>query len=217
MIVYYFRSPDRLTDVRLAELRQQLPSQQRQIVDAMHTRLHRCEQTAAYIMLCNAVAHSLGEAGGVETAVRAFEEADLTMPQMEFPLWGFGEHGKPYMTNYEGVYFNISHCSKAVAVAVGSREVGVDVEGRRRYSDGLLQRSMSDAEQAEIRESADSEATFARLWTRKEAYFKWLGTGILITRLPHTEDDARRAGCHIDTQYVEEGAFFLSTAFGISS
>jgi len=209
--IYYYSDFDQVTDSVLDEMTSWMSQQQQELIASLHTPMHKREQALAYAMLCLALREGFDGQQGV---VRCGEELFTAGAGMErLPLWRVAEHGKPFLTNYVGVYFNISHCSRAVAVAMSHQDVGVDVEGRRRFSDGLLARSMSQAEQAAVRGSADPEATFARLWTRKEAYFKWLGTGILITRLPHTESDAQEEGCAIETQYVERDAFFLSVAF----
>lgn len=102
--------------------------------------------------------------------------------QKEFGLEAFrietGEHGKPYLADYPHVHFSISHCQKAIAVAVSDRPVGIDVESFRRFGDGLLDKTMNGSEKAEILASANPEETFASYWTRKEAVFKLVGTGI---------------------------------------
>jgi len=102
--------------------------------------------------------------------------------QKEYGLEKFGigadDHGKPYLVDHQDVYFNISHCQKAIGVAVSDRPVGIDVESFRRFGDGLLDKTMNDAEKAEILASGNPEETFAAYWTRKEAVFKLIGTGI---------------------------------------
>ena len=102
--------------------------------------------------------------------------------QKEFDLNDFrvdvGDHGKPFLTDHPDIHFNISHCRNAIAVAVSDRPVGLDVESFRRFGDGLLDKTMNDFERAEILESANPEETFAAYWTRKEAVFKLMGTGI---------------------------------------
>jgi len=211
MTIFYFSDFDLVTDSVLDEMTRWMSTQQQELIASLHTPMHKREQALAYAMLCRALREGFDGEQGVVRCGKELFSAGIGMDRL--PLWRVEEHGKPFLTNYEGVYFNISHCSRAVAVAMSYRDVGVDVEGRRRFSDGLLTRSMSEAEQEEVRSSADPEATFARLWTRKEAYFKWLGTGILITRLPFTECDAQEASCCIETQYVEKDAFFLSVAF----
>lgn len=89
-----------------------------------------------------------------------------------------GEHGKPYLTDYPHIHFNISHCQKAIAVVVGDRPVGIDVESFRHFGNGLLDKTMNSAEKAEILASEVPEEVFAAYWTRKEAVFKLIGTGI---------------------------------------
>lgn len=39
-----------------------------------------------------------------------------------------GQHGKPYLRDYPGIHFNISHCEGLVACAFSDTETGVDVE-----------------------------------------------------------------------------------------
>jgi len=102
--------------------------------------------------------------------------------QKEFALETFcievEEHGKPYLAGHQDIHFNISHCQKAIAVAVSDRPVGIDVESFRRFGDGLLDKTMNGSEKAEILASANQEETFAAYWTRKEAVLKLAGTGI---------------------------------------
>ena len=89
-----------------------------------------------------------------------------------------GEHGKPFIEGRSDIHFNISHCQKAIAVVVSDQPVGIDVESFRKYSDGLLDKTMNETEKAEILASATPEETVACYWTRKEAVFKMQGTGI---------------------------------------
>ena len=56
--------------------------------------------------------------------------------------------------------------------------IGVDVEAFRSFSDGLLNKSMNSSEKTAILASEEPQEAFASLWTRKEAVFKLLGTGI---------------------------------------
>ena len=88
------------------------------------------------------------------------------------------EFGKPYLVDHTGVFFNISHCQKAIAVAVSDKPVGIDVESFRHFGDGLLDKTMNESEKTDILASEVPEETFASYWTRKEAVFKLIGTGI---------------------------------------
>ncbi len=88
------------------------------------------------------------------------------------------DHGKPFITGCPGIHFNISHCTKAIAVVVSDAPVGVDVEAFRNFSDGLLDKSMNETERQQILTSESPLETFTSFWTRKEAVFKLHGTGI---------------------------------------
>lgn len=102
--------------------------------------------------------------------------------QKEFGLETFsivaGEHGKPYLADHPDIHFNISHCQRAIAVAVSDQPVGIDVEIFRKVSDALVDKCMNENERADIMSSASPEESFIAYWTRKEAAFKLFGTGI---------------------------------------
>lgn len=90
----------------------------------------------------------------------------------------YNEHGKPYFDCHLDYYFSISHCKSTVAVALSDDEIGIDVEEKSRYKESLARYVCNDEELKEISGSDDESATFIKLWTRKEAVFKLLGTGI---------------------------------------
>jgi 4'-phosphopantetheinyl transferase len=89
----------------------------------------------------------------------------------------YNEHGAPYLE--DGPYFSISHCKQGIAVVVSDQPVGIDIEGMRKVDDGLVRKTMNTQEQAQIAAAANPEQEFIRLWTRKEAYVKMQGTGII--------------------------------------
>lgn len=89
-----------------------------------------------------------------------------------------GEHGKPYLAGRPDIHFNISHCKNAIAVAVSDRPVGIDAESLRSFSDSLLDKTMNPVEKALILSSPKPDEAFISYWTRKEAVFKLMGTGI---------------------------------------
>ena len=93
------------------------------------------------------------------------------------PSFLYNEHGAPYLE--DGPYFSISHCKQGIAVVVSDQPVGIDIEGMRKVDDGLVHKTMNTQEQAQIAAAANPEQEFIRLWTRKEAYVKMLGTGII--------------------------------------
>lgn len=88
-----------------------------------------------------------------------------------------GEYGKPLSTR-EGIYFNISHGHRIVALACAEVPVGIDVESPRRVTENAMKRSCSDREWEWILSSGNQQEDFLRLWTLKESYVKMTGTGL---------------------------------------
>ncbi len=85
------------------------------------------------------------------------------------------ESGKPYLQT--GPKFNISHSGKMVAVAFSKTEIGLDIEEHKMIGfEDLIQRFHPN-EQAYFLKKLDEHAFF-KIWTRKEAFLKALGTGI---------------------------------------
>ncbi|MFH8504748.1 4'-phosphopantetheinyl transferase family protein [Streptomyces flaveolus] len=92
-----------------------------------------------------------------------------------------GAHGRPVLRDAPLPRFSLSHSHGLVAVAVAARAVGVDVQRLCPPAtvEACLPR-LHPAERDEVgRLSGDSRvAAFCRLWARKEAYLKALGTGL---------------------------------------
>lgn len=119
------------------------------------------------------------------------------------PLFEYGEHGKPVIIGHPEIHFSLSHCRDAVACAVGSRPVGIDVESIREYKEPLARYTMNDDELGQIVAAPRPEVAFIRLWTMKEAALKQIGTGIsneLKTVL--TDHADLKFTTHVRPQYV---------------
>ena len=93
-------------------------------------------------------------------------------------LFGHNEHGKPFLKDYPGIHFNLSHCKNGIAVAVSDKPIGIDIESYREVSDSLIRYTMNEEEQRIIETSDDPVRAFTEYWTKKEAVFKLRGTGI---------------------------------------
>ena len=89
--------------------------------------------------------------------------------------------GKPYLPEYPDFCFSLSHSGSWVAIAWGSSPVGIDVERLRMDSgkEQIARQFFHPDEQAYLFEkNADFEKRFFQIWTMKESYLKYLGTGI---------------------------------------
>ena len=89
--------------------------------------------------------------------------------------------GKLYFKS-GGTHFNLSHSGRWVVVAWGSDPVGIDVEQLQMDSGKLelARRYFCEDEQDYLFAAPPQEQAerFYRIWTGKESYLKYLGTGI---------------------------------------
>ena len=93
--------------------------------------------------------------------------------------WIYNEHGKPFFEGRDDLFFSISHCKSAVAVAIDDKEIGVDIEEISRYKESLESYVLNEDEVPRCARNDKSRAEcFIEIWTQKEAVFKLLGTGI---------------------------------------
>lgn len=156
-----------------------LSEQRREKVLSMGSREQQRQSVAAYLLLCQAV--------GVEK-----------------PVFQFDAHGKPTIVGRTDIHFSMSHTRGAVAVAIGDKPVGVDIErADRRISEGLIRHTMNEEEIARIRSSESPQREFMRLWTQKEALLKMTGEGIqggLLTAL--TTDNSVVFEYHDSEEYI---------------
>ena len=86
------------------------------------------------------------------------------------------ETGRPVLAS--GLHLSVSHTSGAAAVALGDTPVGLDLERLRPVKPGLARRVLSDGEYAWFLENGARQEDFLTLWTLKESYYKYLGTGL---------------------------------------
>ena len=96
----------------------------------------------------------------------------------ENPIFENNEHGKPSILGHPEICFNLSHCKEAAVCAISDWPVGVDVESVRSFNDSLVRYTMNDEEVRQIETAEDRAVAFIRLWTKKEAALKLIGTGI---------------------------------------
>ena len=88
----------------------------------------------------------------------------------------YTEKGKPYIPG--GPFFSISHSRGYVAVAIGESELGLDLEAVRPFPEKLPKRIFSPEEYQWFLSRRETKADFFTLWTLKECYYKYLGTGL---------------------------------------
>lgn len=94
------------------------------------------------------------------------------------PLLSFGAQGKPSLTEYPELRFNLSHCDGLAVCLFSAYECGADCETIRSYKQRTAERVCSPEELAMLADTQDKDYLFTKLWTLKEAYVKAIGIGI---------------------------------------
>jgi 4'-phosphopantetheinyl transferase len=115
----------------------------------------------------------------------------------------YNPHGKPSLV--EGVQFSVSHSKRHVAAVVSNNSIGVDIETLRDVSKFSFETILSTKELMQVQSSRyEPEVEFWKLWTRKEAYLKCLGTGINsdLREVEVIDDDL--ADCKLTTEVFAE-------------
>ncbi|MFF0436153.1 4'-phosphopantetheinyl transferase family protein [Streptomyces sp. NPDC004327] len=127
--------------------------------------------TAAHLALRAVLGRLLGERPG-----------DLVFAREPCPCCG-AAHGRPVLAVPEPpVHFSLSHTEGRVLIATAPVPVGADVErapGPPAVRDLLP--ALHPRERSEVEAAADPEraaAVLGRVWARKEAYLKGIGTGL---------------------------------------
>lgn len=162
-----------------------MEEERRRHLSALKPELSKAQSVGAGLLLAYAV-NMAGERGPVIFEDSSYEEVLLSdvlsalknaVPQRRnnFKI----ERtfiGKPYFSNCDHLYFNLSHSGEYAACVLADHEVGVDIQkvqgaaAVRRIAPRILH-----AGEAAYREE---ESMLYRIWTVKEAYVKATGEGI---------------------------------------
>lgn len=88
------------------------------------------------------------------------------------------ENGKPYAKNAD-FYFNVTHTGNIVLCAVSDAPVGIDAEFLRSVDLKIADKYFSNYERDYVfKHKFGQKVRFFKIWTKKEAYVKMLGTGL---------------------------------------
>lgn len=92
----------------------------------------------------------------------------------------YNEFGKPFMKYMDNFSYNISHSGKWVVIVYGRSEVGIDIEKIQADNEDICNRFFNYDEIKFIYAVSEKERMkrFTQIWTLKESYIKYLGTGL---------------------------------------
>ena len=89
----------------------------------------------------------------------------------------YNKYGKPYLKQNQNIYFNISNSNNTVCIGISDQPIGVDLEYVKPRNIKAIMQFLHSSECEYINSSGSSECAFYEIWTMKEAYLKYLGTG----------------------------------------
>ncbi|HEY5588531.1 MAG TPA: 4'-phosphopantetheinyl transferase superfamily protein [Candidatus Paceibacterota bacterium] len=108
----------------------------------------------------------------------ACQSLNTTINELHFTN---NEYGKPYLTGYPNFHYNISHIRNAIVVGVSNKPIGVDIEKIKQSDLKIANRFFADNEIKYILSDAKKyDKLFYEIWTKKEAYIKWIGKGLSV-------------------------------------
>ena len=127
-------------------------------------------------------------------------------------VFGKTEKGKPFAENVD-VHFNVSHSGNFVVCAADKKSIGVDIEEIRPVKLTVAKRVYTTDELVylfgytptddDFNKTPDSQmlVRFFELWTAKEAYLKYTGTGI-VDNLNKMSVNRNNIHCEISDDYI---------------
>ncbi|HEU5129949.1 MAG TPA: 4'-phosphopantetheinyl transferase superfamily protein [Glycomyces sp.] len=169
MIELAIARSDLLDEATFRLLRARVPAERRRKGD----RYHRLKDRYASVVSFSLLQHLWRTGGGG--------------PMPEIVL---GRRGKPAFAPPRARHFNWSHDAWVCVCATAPAPVGVDVQSRVPYDEGLFERMAAPSERV-LRDRLLRSDDLSALWTRKEAVVKRTGWG-LSTPLRHVDTLAAR-------------------------
>lgn len=86
--------------------------------------------------------------------------------------FAYAADGRPVLTARPELFLSLTHSGDYAAALVSGEPASVDVERYGGLREPVLRRVFTGAEQRFVRASADPEAAFCELWSRKECLIK---------------------------------------------
>lgn len=118
------------------------------------------------------------------------------------------EFGKLYLKYYNNFYFNLSHKCNSVVIITSDKPVGVDIEQERIAEIQIAKRFFTKNEVAYITKTENlMYKRFYEIWTKKEAYIKYIGKGLSV---PLNSFDVFDKNISKKIQTFEQGNYIIS-------
>ncbi len=113
----------------------------------------------------------------------------------------YGKNGKPFIKGAPYIHFNLAHSGVYAVCAFSQDEVGVDIEKVGETRENIIRLACCKSECKRLmalRDEAQRSELFYRIWTIKESFMKYLGTGLSIPPEVIETDTDKRACVKVD-------------------
>lgn len=159
MKIYFCELPDGVTTESVISY---LPTSRREELQKIKSEKNRALSAYATLLAIAVISKN----SGIDTADIQFDKL---------------EYGKPVVKNYPEIHFNLSHTDGMIVCAYASSPVGVDVEHQRFISKQATERILTYDEFDLLEDSPETEmnSVILDIWTKKEAFTKCEGAGLL--------------------------------------
>ncbi len=131
-----------------------------------------------YVHLCNR------KASLYAAALTRYELGLLTCDKPQNLRFSYSDFGKPHLTDYPKIGFNISHSGNSIIFAYNQSsydqiDIGVDIEIIQKAPLSVMNSTFHKNEVSTVYlDNQNINNRFYTIWTRKEALFKYIGTGL---------------------------------------
>lgn len=186
-MIYLFTEYEKITDENLEMLTSKLPEKRRKKALRIRHTSGRISCVLAYLLFLY----------GFRNICR----------QNGLPDFSAEKNGKPYLSEFPDIHFNISHCNGAAACIFGRMPVGIDIQDIRELNMRSVVRVCSPEEVQRINNSAEPDLEFCRIWTVKESLSKLSGKGIF-----RDIRDVAPRGININTVFIEPNKYMTSSS-----
>ena len=105
--------------------------------------------------------------------------SEILNKNMNEIVWKEKKYHKPYIENPLGICFNISHTNGYAIVSIYKNEIGADVE-KTDGNEDYINIAKTILSKSEMKLLNDNLIRFYYIWTAKEAYLKFIGSGFMV-------------------------------------
>ncbi len=159
--IYYLPIDDKLTDLFYALL-PLVSEKRREKISKYHFDIDKKLSLYSEVIVRKSAIDILG----IKNSEIVFENNDF---------------GKPYIVGQSDFHFNISHTHSAILVGISTESIGVDIERITKSEINIAKRFFTEDEYNYIVKSEyEKDIRFYEVWTKKEAYVKYIGKGLNI-------------------------------------